>query len=139
MASFDNTVLSNMIPVAKPKSNSHSSLFPVLVMLFVVSYVLLTLLVVEQNRTIQAQRSMIQLLLGDSVQLAHMKSLEIQRQHHLPPSAKAAPGAQIPTDKFGPSKEEREFKNNRMQKMYPPKLPKGMKDVPDSRRNLDLI
>ena len=51
--------------VAKPGR----SLLPVLIVLFLVSYSLLTMLVVEQGRTIDSQRSLIQMLFSDSVEL----------------------------------------------------------------------
>ncbi len=52
--------------IGKPKR----TLLPVLIALFVVSYGLLTMLVVEQARTIDSQRSLIGLLFDDSVQLS---------------------------------------------------------------------
>ena len=56
------------------------SLLPVLTILFLVSYGLLTMLVVEQGRTIDSQRNLIHLLFGDSVQLSSMKGKAIQKQ-----------------------------------------------------------
>jgi len=56
------------------------SLLPVLTVLFVVSYGLLTMLVVEQGRTIDSQRSLIHMLFSDSVQLSSMKGRAIQKQ-----------------------------------------------------------
>jgi hypothetical protein len=111
------SVIENAVPEVKSKS----SLFPVLVFLFVVSYVLLTMLVVEQGKTIQSQRSLIHLLWGDSVRLAHSKGQEMQAQRHglsLPPEA------------------GKDLKNNKVQKAYPQKLPRGIRDTPDARRNL---
>ena len=43
------------------------SLLPALIILFLVSYGLLTMLVVEQGRTIDSQRGLIQMLFSDSV------------------------------------------------------------------------
>ncbi len=114
------------IECAASESKSKSSFFPVLVFLFVVSYALLTMLVVEQGRTIQSQRSMIRLLLGDSVQLAHLRGQEIQR-HGSAPSSNSSGDA------------GKDLKNNKVQKEYPSKLPKGIKDAPDARRNLFSI
>jgi hypothetical protein len=49
------------------------SLLPLLVVLFLVSYAILTLLVVEQGRTIESQRTLLRDLLKDSTQLAALK------------------------------------------------------------------
>jgi hypothetical protein len=55
------------------KSNRPSGFFPVLVVLFVFSYAILTTLVVEQGRTIESQRALIREMLQDSNQLAALK------------------------------------------------------------------
>lgn len=60
----------------KPKH----SLLPVLVVLFVFSYGLMTLLIVEQGSTIQSQRDLIHELLGDTHELAAMKGKAIREQ-----------------------------------------------------------
>ena len=57
------------------------TLLPVLTVLFLVSYGLLTMLVVEQGRTIDSQRNLIQMLFSDSVQLSGMKGKAIQKQN----------------------------------------------------------
>ena len=61
-------------------------MLPILVVLFVVSYCLLTLLVFEQGQTIESQRSLIRAMLQDSTQLAALKSrlaqVENERQHN---------------------------------------------------------
>jgi len=49
------------------------SLLPLLTVVFVASYGLMTLLIVEQGETIQAQRNLIKILLVDSKQLWTMK------------------------------------------------------------------
>src|SRR6202162_2899143 len=46
---------------------------PLLVILFIVSYGILTMLVFEQGRTIESQRSLIREMLKDSTQLAALK------------------------------------------------------------------
>jgi len=48
-------------------------MLPLLVILFVVSYGILTTLVFEQGRTIESQRSLIREMLKDSTQLAALK------------------------------------------------------------------
>jgi hypothetical protein len=49
------------------------ALMPLLVLLFIVSYGILTALVFEQGRTIESQRGLIREMLKDSTQLATLK------------------------------------------------------------------
>jgi hypothetical protein len=49
-------------------------MLPLLIVLFLVSYAILTLLVVEQGRTIESQRTLLREMLKDSTQLAALKS-----------------------------------------------------------------
>jgi predicted lipid-binding transport protein (Tim44 family) len=80
------------LPAAKPKSKH--SLLPTLIVLFLVSYGLMCLLTVEQDKTIAAQRSLITSLLGDSTELSHLKVKIFQDQH---PQRDAATGSQAQT------------------------------------------
>ena|SRR5690349_15392040 len=56
-------------------------LLPLLVVLFLISYGLLTMMVVEQNRTIISQRTLIHLLYKDSLHLSALKKAERQKAH----------------------------------------------------------
>ena len=56
-----------------PQSKSRGALLPLLIVLFLISYGILTLLVVEQGHTIEAQRSLLREMLKDSTQLARLK------------------------------------------------------------------
>ena len=67
----------NAAVLPKPKN----SLLPVLIVLFLVSYGLMALLVVEQGRTIDSQRNLIRSLFDDSTQLTQMKGKAFQKQH----------------------------------------------------------
>jgi hypothetical protein len=58
---------------AAPASKSRGALLPLLIILFLFSYGILTLLVVEQGHTIEAQRSLLREMLKDSTQLATLK------------------------------------------------------------------
>jgi hypothetical protein len=55
------------MPIAVPKKKR--SLLPVLTVLFLFSYGLMTLLIVEQGSVIQSQRNLIKVLLRDSTEL----------------------------------------------------------------------
>lgn len=71
---FGNTAMRLVVapkPVLVPKKKR--TLLPLLTVLFIASYTLMTLLIVEQASAIQSQRNLIQVLLGDSRQLWALK------------------------------------------------------------------
>ncbi|MGB0011291.1 MAG: hypothetical protein WBQ03_06765 [Candidatus Sulfotelmatobacter sp.] len=71
---FGNTAVRLVVaekPVLVPKKKR--TLLPLLTVVFMASYGLMTLLIVEQGSTIQSQRNLIQVLLGDSPQLWALK------------------------------------------------------------------
>jgi hypothetical protein len=55
------------------KTKTPAALMPLLVILFIVSYGILTMLVYEQGQTIESQRGLIREMLKDSTQLASLK------------------------------------------------------------------
>src|SRR2546430_11957043 len=110
--------MENVPATSKPKH----SMLPLLVVLFLISYGLLATLVVEQNRTISAQRSLLHQMFGDSMQLAAMK--KAATQHAI---EKALTPQATPHDK------------SKVQRYVPQKPPKDASDSPDSRRNLVSI
>jgi hypothetical protein len=132
-------------------SKPSRSLLPVLTILFVVSYGLLTMLVVEQGRTIDSQRDLIHLLFGDSVQLSSIKGKAIQKQQaedrarvesqkKLPP-AKAAPPdprAQSPVMPR-PQPGAKNQSTSKVGRPLPQRPPKDTVDQPDDRRTLISI
>jgi hypothetical protein len=65
---------------ASQKANRPAAMLPILVVLFVISYCLLTTLVFEQGKTIESQRTLIRAMLQDSTQLAALKSKLAQNQ-----------------------------------------------------------
>jgi hypothetical protein len=113
--------LENAPIAAKPKH----SMLPVLVVLFSISYGLLATLVVEQNRTITAQRSLIHQIFGDSTQLAAMK--KAATQHAIDKALTPQP---TPHEKN---------KSGKIQRAVPQKPPKDASDTPDVRRTLVSI
>lgn len=58
---------------ASQKATRPAALLPILVVLFVFSYAILTMLVFEQGQTIESQRGLIHEMLQDSTQLAALK------------------------------------------------------------------
>ena len=92
-------------------------MLPFLIVLFLISYGLLALLVVEQDRTITAQRSLIQQTMQDSLELTSLKGKLYQQKHGMRPGA---PSQANPQEK--------------MRKLVPLKPPKDAADTPDFRR-----
>jgi hypothetical protein len=75
-------------------------MMPLLVILFVISYCILTMLVFEQGQTIESQRGLIREMLKDSTQLAALKDKQAREkaavtgeQRHADASAPAAGSA----------------------------------------------
>ena len=63
---------------------SRPALLPLLIVLFLASYTILTMLVVEQGRTIEAQRGLLREMLKDSTQLADLKGKLARESDHQP-------------------------------------------------------
>lgn len=81
-------------PVAPAKKRT---LLPLLTVLFVVSYALMTMLIVEQGQTIESQRSLIRELFRDSTELSAAK-MKAQQELQNPPSVQTqAPATPIPS------------------------------------------
>ena len=57
-----------------PQKTSRTALLPLLIVLFLASYAILAMLVLEQGRTIESQRGLLREMLKDSNQLAALKS-----------------------------------------------------------------
>ena len=128
-------------------SKSSRSLLPVLTILFLVSYGLLTMLVVEQGRTIDSQRNLIHLLFSDSVQLSSIKGKAIQKQQN-DAQARAQAEKKSPTAQPTPSdprklpstpQPQAGAKNQSTSKTgrpLPQKPPRNTVDQGDDRRTL---
>jgi hypothetical protein len=96
---FGSTVVT---PIAVPKKKR--SLMPLLTVVFLASYGLMTMLIVEQGTTIQAQHNLIQVLLVDSKDLWAMKgkavgdkAAQARAQSQAQGSVTQAPIIQSPT------------------------------------------
>jgi hypothetical protein len=144
------------LPAPKPKSKH--PLLPVLIVLFLVSYGLMCLLAVEQDRTIAAQRYLIRSLLGDSSELSNLKGKLIQKQYaEAQAQAKAgsrsqaqtpstqvpstqAPMTQAPMTQDKPGDNAQSSHNaGKARKTVPPKPPLGISDIVDGRRIVETI
>ena len=111
----------------KPKH----TLLPILVVLFIASYGLMTMLIVEQGKTIDTQRFLIGQLFSDSNQLNAIKTSALRRQ--IDAQAKAKAQAQTPSSQAAPQ----DKKGNR--RSAPQKPPKDTSDSSDVRRSLVAI
>jgi hypothetical protein len=90
------------MPIAVPKKKR--SLLPLLTVLFLFSYGLMTVLIVEQGSAIQAQRNLIKVLMRDSTELWAAKGKAIGDQQMAQAQAEArtkartqAPSTQTPS------------------------------------------
>ena len=128
---------------ADPQPKSRAVLLPLLVVLFVVSYGILTLLVVEQGRTIEAQRSLLREMLKDSRQLATLKdklAREVPVQSHDKTAVaveqkEAVTGSSPSVAPKAPSKEaKRPGKSARIKKEAPERPAADLQDVRRSTR-----
>jgi hypothetical protein len=119
-------------------------MLPLLIVLFLVSYAILTLLVVEQGRTIESQRSLLREMLKDSTQLAALKGkLAIAEAKRSQDKAAAKPEQKKPDSgnsgavpKKNNNDLKRPGKSARSQKEIPQR-PAG--DLEDVRRSTRVI
>ena len=137
------------MPIAVPKKKR--SLLPVLTVLFLLSYGLMTMLIVEQGSVIQSQGNLIKLLLPDSRELWGMKAkaavdqqaarAEAQSRAQAPSvqaPATQAPSTQAPSTQAVPQRHSQSGagKIRKPQVQLPP-VPAS--DLVDRRRALTTI
>ncbi len=121
------------------------TLLPLLTVLFLISYGLMALLVVEQGRTIDSQRNLIRQLFGDSTQLTTMKGQAIQKQRaeaqaQSQPQADPKAQTQTPPSQVTPRDNGKSEHNaGKFRKPLPPKPPRDTSDTSDERRVLFSI
>jgi cytoskeletal protein RodZ len=70
---------------------------PLLTVLFLISYGLMTMLIVEQGRTIESQRALIRELFRDSTELSAVRMKAVQEQAQLPAAKTQAPVTSNPS------------------------------------------
>ena len=79
---FDNAALTNAVmpaanAVAPAAARKKFGWLPLLTVLFLISYALMTMLIVEQGRTIESQRALIRELFRDSTELSAVKQAQV--------------------------------------------------------------
>ena len=77
-----------------PTSAKKYSWLPVLTVLFMISYAIMTMLIVEQGQTIESQRALIRELFRDSSELSATKMKALQEERA---QAQVAPNTQTPS------------------------------------------
>ncbi len=119
---------------------------PLLTVLFLISYALMTMLIIEQGATIESQRALIRELFRDSTELTSMKmkaqqaaaaeqSVPSKKQGQNPSSQTQAPKKQAPSTQAVP---QNRAQNQKSQPQFqPPSRPAS--DISDQRRALITI
>ena len=116
-------------------------MLPILVVLFVVSYCLLTLLVFEQGKTIESQRSLIRAMLQDSTQLAALRGkLARDEGQHSQPQASAPANQNSGSAAAAPQSSDKTAKQPRKPPGAMKQAPgKPQSDLEDVRRSTRVI
>jgi hypothetical protein len=137
------------VPAPKPKRKH--TLLPVLIVLFLVSYGLMALLAVEQDRTIASQRTLITSLFSDSTELTALKGKIFQKERSQPqagagtrsqaqPPSTQAPMTQTPMTQDTPGgNAQNSHSASKLRKPLPKNPPLGIADVVDGRRIVKSI
>jgi len=125
---------------------------PILTVLFLLSYGLMTMLIVEQGQTIESQRALIRELFRDSTELSAVK-MKAQEQHHQAllqnpssqnPSTQApssqAPSIHVPMNQAPSSQAGQQHAQNQAKPKANFQMPsKPAADLADHRRALITI
>ncbi len=127
----------------KATVNPKHTLLPLLTVLFLISYGLLTMLVVEQGRTIESQRFLIRQLFTDSGELTALKSGTVQKHNaeaQTQAEAKAHSQAQTPSSQGTPRGNAKSDRSaGKLRRPAPQKPPQVTSDTADERRALVSI
>ena len=83
-------------PTANPTAKKKRGWLPLLTILFMISYGLMTMLIVEQGQTIESQRALIRELFRDSTELSGVK-MKAQEERRVQALAQQNQSTQIPS------------------------------------------
>jgi uncharacterized membrane protein len=95
---FGNVDITTAAPMEATQPRQKRGMLPILTVLFCVSYGLLTMLVVEQGRTIESQRALIHELFRDSMALNKYRAKDLQEQRAARNAQGQAPAMQAPSN-----------------------------------------
>jgi len=152
--SYGCTVMPIAAPINEAPKKKTRTLLPVLTILFLFSYGLMTLLIVEQGRAIQSQHNVIEVLMRDSTELwsakgkaLNQKAADARAQSAQGPSADAsadkATASQTPPSQAQSKKQSNSARSSQSHagKAKPglqlPPMPAA--DLADQRRSLRTI
>jgi hypothetical protein len=132
------------MPIVAPKKKR--TLLPLLTVLFVFSYGLMTVLIVEQGSVIQSQGNLIKVLLRDSTELWAAKGKAIvdgqaarsQAQNHAQNPSTQAPSTQAPSNQAVPQQRSQN-QAGKVTKPGPQVPPVPASELADQRRSLRTI
>lgn len=151
---FENTGIP-AVPAIDAQPAKKRSWLPLLTVLFLISYGLMTMLIVEQGATIESQRALIRELFRDSTELSAMKVKAQQEARLANPSAKTqapssqiqapstqipstqAPSKQAPSSQAAPQRRALNGTEKQQKQFQVPSRPAS--DVADARRELKSI
>ena len=120
------------VEMLQPQKSKHA-LLPLLTVLFLISYVLMVMLIVEQGKTIDTQRYLIRSLFSDSSQLTALRNGVIQKHNN---EAQAKARTQAAPSAVPQGRAKSKASNVRP---LPQKPPKDTSDTADERRSLITI
>jgi hypothetical protein len=136
-------------PLVEAVATKKNGWLPILTVLFLISYGLMTMLIVEQGRTIESQRVLIRELFRDSNELSAVKMKAIGQRaqaaqaqkpsspaHSLQAPSTQAPATQAPSSQAGTPARARNGAAKTKQFRMPSK---PASDLADSRRSLITI
>jgi cell division protein FtsB len=135
-------------PEVRPKRKY--SLLPLLVVLFLLSYGLMTLLIVEQSNVIESQRSTIQQLMGTKAEMTALKNKQAQQeaqaaemqsaQTQAPAEVEKGSSVPTPSTQATPSEKAKKAQSGaKVRRPLPEKPPTPASDIADERRSLMSI
>jgi hypothetical protein len=130
------------VPNAVPKKKR--TLLPLLTVVFILSYGLMTMLIVEQGSVIQSQRNLIKILARDSSELWGMRgkamtdqqAARTKAQGHAAAPSTQTPSTQIPSTQAAPQQQPQGHLGRSAKPQHPP-VPAS--DLTDQRRVLRSI
>ena len=129
-----NLVTESEVVTPKPKN----SMLPILVVLFVVSYGMMTMLIVEQGRTIDTQRFLIRQLFNDTAQLTALRNGTVARPGQA--QGKTHGRTQTPPSQAAPAEKSKgNGSASKIRQQESLKPPTAASDTADERRSLVTI
>jgi hypothetical protein len=144
---FSQTAITPATPIDAPKPRQKRGWLPLLTVLFVISYGLMTMLIVEQGETIESQRALIHELFRDSSELAAERIKAAQQRATQNPAQMQSPFTQAPSSQVqsgqvpagqAPSSQAQRGVQKQAQKPF--RMPsKPASDLTDDRRALITI